>query len=97
MTRRSVNPWPDRDPMNYYGVSWRRTDRASRTADVVVHEHTCPDGTVIMARSQWIAMLGRTLDRWRIDGEPAGSTARVEHNSIAPDFGWAVSGRAVAA
>jgi hypothetical protein len=43
--------------------------------ELVEHLHECPDGTAVLVTAQHIAVTGTTLYRWRINGEPAGSTS----------------------
>jgi hypothetical protein len=79
---------PLRDPTSLDGVYWPQ-DVALPKADIVTHEHRCPDGIVVTVRSQWIATTGVTLDRWVVGGRVVARSARQEHNSLPPDFTWA--------
>lgn len=69
-------------------ASWDRKEPLPPT-DIVEHEHTCPDGTRVVARSQYISTVGNTLDRWWLGGEWVGTSGRAGRNGVPPSFEWA--------
>lgn len=50
------------------------------------HTHTCPDGTLVVVSAQFITELGRTLYRWKVGGERAGTTSAEGPASVPPDW-----------
>jgi hypothetical protein len=80
---------PGRDPYSWEGVE-RRPERPPALPDpqMVTHEHVCPDGTPVQARSQWIPTTASTLDRWVVGGLVIATSARPEVNTVPPDFTW---------
>jgi hypothetical protein len=55
---------------------------------LITHEHTCPDGTDVACRSQWISVVERTVDRWFVAGLEIATSARLQRPEVRPDFGW---------
>lgn len=82
--------YPQRDHTHPDGIYWSPMHPpAMPRAHVTVHQHTCPDGIVVEAHSQWLVSLGRTLDRWVVGGITIATSARDEPNTTPPDFTWA--------
>ncbi|MGH3779808.1 MAG: hypothetical protein ACRDRO_04030 [Pseudonocardiaceae bacterium] len=83
-------PDPVRDLSTWDG--WRENPHMPHVGRVhlVRYEHTAPDGTAVVCLSQRITLPGtadhRTLDRWEVDGQPAGTTARPGLPNTPPDF-----------
>lgn len=84
------HPWelPTRDPLSWDGVREQPHWGPLPTVTIVAHEHTCPDGTEVRCLSQWISILGTTLDRWEVGGHVIATSARTERAEQRPDFGW---------
>ncbi|GAA0607502.1 hypothetical protein GCM10010174_25810 [Kutzneria viridogrisea] len=80
--------WPERDPYSYDGVRWLHKPLPPYV-DIVVHSHTCPDGTLVECRSQWIPAVKRTVDRWWVGRYHVATSVRVDSNRVRPDFRWA--------
>lgn len=82
--------WPTRDPTSHDGWYWRPAKPPPLgAATIAEHRHTCPNGTVVVARSQWVATVGRTADRWWVGSYLIGTSARAEPHTTPPDFDWA--------
>lgn len=80
---------PNRDPMAADGVHVRPVQPPPLPpVNVVTHRHVCPDGTAVEARSQLIATVGHTLDRFYVAGHLVGTAGRATPNTDRPDFTW---------
>lgn len=55
-------------------------------ATLIEHHHMCPDGTPVTVTAQYIAAVGTTLYRWKVNGEPAGTTVAVGPATDPPDW-----------
>lgn len=54
---------------------------------LVVHEHQCPDGTLVVVHAQYVRITDVTLYRWTINGKTADPTGvRGDHRTVAPDW-----------
>ena len=56
------------------------------TVQLVRHHHMCPDGTVVEVTAQHISQTGITLYRWKVGGQPAGTSSVAGPASVPPDW-----------